>query len=199
MPGIWGTSSVDNSGDSQSNLRYDDMLGDIRTAPTGAAQWLTAQIGSTGFFINWLQSGQNDFAQQSFQMTHRKSLSAVIKSFHIHYLLSSVPVAGNTIKIEYAYTWINPNDQVPLIGNWTSGTKTITFTGAEVALTNYYIAIVENIASPANEAYSSLLLIKLLRRSQGGGADSYGGNFGLLYTDLHIPCNRLGSLNESSD
>lgn len=190
---------LDNEGTSSSTTRYDDMLGDVSTSPTGASQWLTAQIGTTGFFINWLQSGQNDFTQQKLQMSHMKALGTALKSLHVHYLLSTSPSAGQTVNLNWAYTWVKMNTAVPAIGSWASNTHTITFTGSEAANTHYVESIVTNVAAPANETYSSIFFIKITRESQGGGADSYGGNFGLLYLDGHIQKNRLGSVNESSD
>jgi hypothetical protein len=180
---------------------YDDMQGQVMTAPTGASQWATAQIGSTGFFINWLQAGQNDFFQQNIQMTHKKKLGAVLSDFHIHYVLSAAPSNGNTIKLSYAYTWINIGSAIPAIASWitTNSPKTITFTGAETANTHYVADILNNIAAPANETYSSVLLIKITRTSQGGGADTYAGNFGLLYTDGHIQQDRMGSYLYTTD
>jgi len=178
---------------------YDDMLGDIRTAASGAAQWQTAQIGDTGFIINWLQDGQNDYAQMTLQMTHRKKLQTSLADFHIHYVLSAAPEEGQTVKIEYAYTWDNIGAAIPAIASWTADTKTLTFTGAELANTHYILSVLEDVAPPANETVSSIFMIKLLRRSQGAPADTYAGNFGLLNVDCHILCDRVGSLNPTSD
>lgn len=178
---------------------YDDMLGEVSSAPTGAAQWETAQIGTTGFFINWLQAGQNDFFQQKLQMTHRKSLGSALKSIHLHYILTSNPALNQTIKLNYAYTWVKVGSAIPVIGSWTANTHTITFTGSEVANTHYLEVIVPNVTAPTNETYSSILLIKITRESQGGGSDTYAGNLGLLYMDAHILCDRNGSYNEAGD
>lgn len=190
---------LDHDSTNNDNVRYNDMQGQVATAPTGASAWLTAQIGATGFFINWLQAGQDDFFQNIFQMSHTKALGTNIKSFHIHYLLSTAPAAGNTVILDYAYTWVNKDAAVPVIGSWTSGTKTITFAGTETALTHYITGIVSDITPPANETYSSLLLFKVTRNSLGVGADTYAGNFGLLYSDCHFETNRLGSVNEFTD
>lgn len=178
---------------------YDDIMGDVSTSPTGASQWLTAQIGTTRFFINWLQSGQDDFTQIKLQMPHRKKLATALKSLHVHYILSSVPVLNNTVKLDWAWTWVKVGDTIPAIGSWTSNTHTITFTGAETTNTHYIESITTNLAYPTGETYSSILLFKILRNSTGAGADTYGGNFGLLYLDGHYVADRIGSLNETSE
>lgn len=179
--------------------RHDDQQGEVRTVPTGAAQWLTAQIGTTGFIINWLQAGQDDYFQVSLQFTHRKALQTALDSFHIHYLLSSAPGAGQTVLLDYAYTWFLVGQAVPLIGTWTTGTYPLTFTGTEAALTQYIAPVVTNVAAPANETYSSTFLIKITRNSTGPGSDTYGGDFGLLHADAHFVTNRFGSVNEHAD
>lgn len=188
-----------NKGLRVAETNYDDMQGNVATAPTGAAQWATAQIGSTGFFINWLQAGQNDFFQIALQMTHRKKLGVNIQDFHVHYILSSIPVAGQTVKLNYAYTFIKMGAAVPVIGSWTASTKTITFLGTEAASTHYYSDVISNLTTPADETYSGILLIKVTRESQGVSADTYAGNFGLLYADSHILVDRAGSVSSGTD
>lgn len=178
---------------------YTDALGEIATAPTGAAQWATAQIGATGFFINWLQAGQNDYFQLKTQIDHRFGNAQPIADMHVHYVLSSAPAAGQTVNLEVAYCWVPIGQPIPLIAAWSTATPTKTFAGTEAALTHYDHILVLNVAPPANQTYSSILFIKCLRRSQGGGADTYGGNFGLLYVDSHLQADRVGSMNPSSD
>jgi hypothetical protein len=177
----------------EQNKGYTDVFGDINTAPTGAAQWLTAQIGTTGFFINWLQAGQNDFFQMKSQIDHRFSKVTPIADIHLHYTLSSVPAAGNTCILNCAYTWVPIGVTIPLIGAWSTFTHTFNFLGTETALQHNLVTLVSNIAVPANQTYSSLLFFKATRQSNGGGADSYGGNLGLLYLDAHMLADRPGS------
>lgn len=186
-------------GTSAVQTRHDDIQGNVATAPSGASQWLTAQIGATGFFVNWLRNGQNDFFQITLQMPHRKVLGSALDSVHVHYLLSSAPSNGQTVKLDYAWTWLKDGDAVPVIGSWTSGTKTITFAGTETINTLAVTSIVTGLTAPASETYSSILLFKCQRTSSGGGADTYGGNFGLLYCDGHVVVNRMGSVQELTD
>ena len=178
---------------------YTDLLGEIATAPTGSAQWLTAQIGLTGFFINWLQAGQNDFFQFKTQVDHRFGRAPVLADIHLHYTLSSAPAAGQTIKLEIQYAWVPINAAIPLIGVWTPVPYTFNFTGAELALQHNIQAFATDILAPANQTYSSILFFKCLRRSQGGGADTYGGNLGLLYFDVHCAADRMGSFTAIHD
>jgi hypothetical protein len=178
---------------------YTDVLGEIATAPVGASQWLTAQIGATGFFINWLQAGQNDYFQLKIQVDHRFGLAQPLADIHIHYVLSSAPAAAQTVKLEIAYCWVPIGQPIPLIGVWPTATPTKTFAGTEAALTHYVHELVTNVATPANQTYSSILFLKVLRRSQGGGADTYAGNFGLLYVDSHVLADRVGSKQVDQD
>jgi len=178
---------------------FTDILGEISTAPTGAAQWLTAQIGATGFFINWLQSGQNDYFQFKTQIDHRFGRPAALADIHLHYLLSTSPGAGQTINLEIQYTWVPINADVPLIAAWTAVPHVFNFVGGEPALRHSVVVFATNIAAPPNQTYSSLLFFKCLRRSQGVGADSYGGNLGLLYFDAHCLATRNGSFAPATD
>jgi hypothetical protein len=183
----------------EQNRGYTDILGEIATAPTGAAQWLTAQIGVTGFFINWLQAGQNDFFQLKLQIDHRFGKGLNLADLHAHYALSTVPVAGNTIIIDWAYVIVPINQPIPVIGSWASGTATIPLAGTETVNTHYVYNFATNIAPPANQTYSGILFFKATRRSSGGGSDTYGGNFGLLYVDAHGLADRPGSVGATGD
>jgi len=190
---------LDNQGTSTSAIRYDDQQGDVQTALTGAAQWDLLQIRDTGFIIGWFRAGQDDFVQQKIQFSHRKALGTPIASLHLHYILEAVPAAEETVNFDYAYTWVTDGGTIPAIASWTASTKTLTFTGDEAANTSYRVNIVENIAAPANEGYSSIFLIKIIRNSAGVGADTYDERVGVLYLDAHFQTNRLGSVNEATD
>lgn len=183
----------------EANKGYTDVLGEIATAPVGAAQWLTAQIGLTGFFLQWLQAGQNDYFQIKTQVDHRFGVTQPLGDIHIHYVLSSAPAAGQTVNLEIQYCWVPINRPIPLIGAWASAAPALTFAGTEAALTHYVHTLVANVAPPGSQTYSSILFLKCLRRSQGGGADTYGGNFGLLYVDSHVQADRVGSVLLHSD
>jgi hypothetical protein len=184
----------------EQNRGYTDVLGEIATAPSGAAQWATAQIGATGFFINWLQAGQNDYFQLKSQVDHRFGKAQPVADVHVHYTLSAVPAAGQTVNLELAYCWVPINQPIPLIGAWGTATPVLTFLGTEAAQAHYVFALLPGgITVPANQTYSSILFIKCTRRSQGVGADTYAGNFGLLYVDAHIQADRVGSKNYNTD
>jgi hypothetical protein len=183
----------------EQNRGYTDILGEIATAPTGAAQWLTAQIGATGFFINWLQAGQDDFFQHKAQIDHRFGKGWNLADLHIHYVLSSAPAAGQTVLLDWAYVLVPIHQPIPVIGSWATGTLTLTFTGAETANTHYAVTVATNIAPPANQTYSTILFFKATRNSLGVGADTYGGNFGLLFMDAHGFADRPGSTGATFD
>ncbi|MFA5376075.1 MAG: hypothetical protein WC455_10050 [Dehalococcoidia bacterium] len=183
----------------EAGYMHDDQLGDVQTALTGASQYTEAQVGDTGFIIPWLAAGADDYVQQKLQFSHRKALGTAIESIHVHYLLSAQPTAGQTVKLDYKYAWVDFGAAVPALVSWTGDTKTITFTGSEAANTHYVSDIVEDIGPLSGEHNSSILLVKVTRNSAGDGADTYTGNFGLLYMDAHFQTNRLGSANEYTD
>ena len=178
---------------------FNDLLGDIATSPPGAAQWLTAQIGATGFFINWLQAGQDDFFQIKIQVDHRVYPGRALSDFHLHYCLSSVPAAGAIVNLDYSYIWVPIGQPIPIIGSWTSATKVITFAGTEAANTHYLVDLFTNVPAPPNQTYSSIFFFKCTRNSSGIGADTYAGNLGLLYVDAHALMDRSGSVKETRD
>lgn len=181
------------------NRGYTDIMGEIATAPTGAAQWLTQQIGATGFIINWLQAGQSDYFQIKLQIDHRFGKTQPLADVHVHYTLSSAPAAGQTVILDIAYCWVPIGQPIPLIGAWATASPTITFTGTEAALAHNIKELAVNIAVPGSQTYSSIFFLKCTRRSSGGGADTYGGNFGLLYVDAHCQADRVGSAQPTTD
>jgi len=178
---------------------YNDMLGAIDSVPVGAAAWSVRQIGATGFLINWLDAGQNHYFQHLTQIDHTRYPGQALADLHLHYVLSTVPVAGNTILLDYAYTWAPIGQPIPLLAAWSSGTHTIPLAGTEVVNTHYVRELFLNLAAPANDTYSSMFFFKCTRHSQGVGADTYAGNLGLLHLDAHIPVTRLGSAYHDGD
>ena len=177
-------------------VAHDDMLGEVRSAISGATQWTQAQINDTGFILGWLLNNSNDFFQVKIQMSHRRNLGTALDSVHIHYLLENSATAGETIVWSGAYAWIQPGSVIPANSGWTA------FSGAGLTQTlptaaAYYYglhSIQANIAAPANEGYGGMLLIKITR-----GNGTHGGRVGILDCDAHSQMNRLGSYNEATD
>jgi hypothetical protein len=180
-------------------IGYDDLYGDFTNA-TGVTALGTITIRDTGFPILAFQNANDDFCYIKFQMSHEKVLGQNIKSCHAHVYLPSAPVAGNTIYWDYSYCYINNNSVIPALSSWTTGRSTYTFTGSEAQYSTIIIPVVSEIVPPANETYSSSLLIKITRDSTGVGSDTYNDDLGILNPpDIHIPQDKLGSFGEAFD
>jgi hypothetical protein len=177
-------------------VAHDDMLGEVRSAISGATQWDTGQINDTGFILGWLKNNSSDFFQAKIQICHRRYLGQNLDSIHVHYLLESASTLNETILFTGAYVWIKPGSIIPANSGWTA----LSGAGLTLTLTTqsaYYYGIhllQTNIAPPVNEGYGGILLIKVTR-----GNGTHTGRFGILDCDVHTPINRLGSYNEASD
>jgi len=103
--------------------------------------------------------------------------------------------AGQVIAIDYACGWLTGGDTFP---NTLPITGTATITLAAGDQYKYIIRnIVQNLAFPTGENYSSEFFIQCTRRNDG--QDTYAGEFALLDGDVHYLTNHLGSYNEYND
>lgn len=66
--------------------------------------------------------------------------------------------------------------------------------GTEAANAHLVMSLATNIPAPPSNTYSSIVFIKCTRRSAPPGGDTYPGNFGLLYVDMHALSDRPGKL-----
>lgn len=178
---------------------HDDMLGKTRTAISGASQTSLAQIRDTGFILEWFSGSQDDFMQITIQVPHSRKLGSALDSLHIHYVLTTAPLAAEEVWFDYAYAWVQPGAAVPALSGWTANTAKLIFTGTEGA--NYYgiFSIVSNIAAPVGEGYGGMILLKITRNAFGSPSDTYSGDVGILDIDAHTVKDRVGSTNEASD
>jgi hypothetical protein len=166
---------------------------------TGASALGTITIRDTGFPILAFQNANDDVLYMVFQFPHRKKLQSALDSVHIHYYLPVAPGAGNTLIFDYEWTWFNDGDTIPATATWTKSTKTHTFAGTEAQYSTGLLSIITNLAAPLSEKYSSILLVKMIRNSTGGGSDTYDSDLGMFYCDAHFIVDRYGSFYESSD
>ena len=167
--------------------KYDDMLGQIRSAQTGGTAWTIAGINDTSFQIGWLANNSTDMFQLTIQAPHRRLRDSVLADIHVHYILESAATAAETITWDTKYCWIQPGGVVPAIGSWT----TSSITSQVLATTNaFYYGIFNlavNVAAPtAPEGYGSMLLIKV---SRGNG--THTGRIGILDADAHSLMDKL--------
>ena len=176
---------------------YDDMQG-ITSSVTGGSALGTLALRDTGITIPSFQDGANDVLNVIIQFSHRKKLLANCGSFHLHCYLPNAPANGQTVIFLYAYAWQNHDSVIPAIGSWTTGQKTYTFTN-EVQHQLLIIPIIDTIAYPANEDASSILMIKCIRNATGVGSDTYPGDLGLIYSDVHYPIDKWGTNSSVGD
>jgi hypothetical protein len=196
ISGVWDffTKQSANSG----FQRHDDMQG-IMSTVTGGSSLNTLAIRDTGCTMLSFANNQNDIAVQVYQFSHKKKLGSPLDSLHLHYFLPVKPEAGQTVKFLYNYTWYNAHDVIPAIADWETDTVTYTFTGEESQFSTGVISIIENIPAPENESYSSFLRVKVTRIKTGEGADTYTGELGIDYFDVHYLVTQQGSIFEFSD
>jgi hypothetical protein len=178
--------------------RHDDMQG-IMSTVTGGSALGTLAIRDTGCTMLAFQNNGDDVAVQIYQFTHRKKLNTNLDSVHLHYYLPSAPGAGQTIILNYAWTWYNNGGVVPAIANWNTGQKIHTFTGSEAAYSTGIINVITDLKHPINEQYSSMLRVKVTRDSTGVGSDTYNADLGIDYFDVHFITDRQGSIYEYTD
>lgn len=177
---------------------HDDLQGIVGHA-TGVSALGTITIRDTGFPILAFQNANDDIIYYTFQMPHKKRLGEALDSVHLHYYLPTAPTAGDTIMMDYEWTWFNNGDTIPATADWTKSSTTITFTGTEAQYSTGIESIISNLTAPVDEEYSSILLVKLTRNSTGSPSDTYAADLGVLYVDAHFPTDRYGSYNEYAD
>jgi len=179
------------------NFAYDDMQGNLSSVSGGSALGSLA-VRDTGLTIPSFQNNNNDVLFLVNQFSHSKRLNSNAGSFHIHCYLPTAPTAGNTVILDWAYTWQNVFDIIPAFAEWVSGTKTHTFS-TEPQFGQFILSVIPELICPVNETASSMLLIKVTRRASGTGRDTYLSDLGIVYADTHYQKNRLGTLQEFQD
>lgn len=188
--------------------RHDDMLGGAQQGSVIAA--LTADAyRDTVFPMSFFRHDQDDTIGFTFQFSHRKKLGSALDSVHIHYVPMVAPTSSpENVYWAYQYAWAKVGDVIPAVATWTTGNVTMPVVTADAFKHSYY-TLVANIAAPASETYSSILLFvlqwlgtNLLDTYSTAKATPPGtaqANLGLLYVDAHYITERRGSLLEGSD
>jgi hypothetical protein len=133
----------------------------------------------------------------SIQISHKWAGSPI--KFHTHWT-PSVSATTAAPRWGFEYTWAG-------IGNDFGSTNTIysdgnnyVSGGTEANLTagRHYLSLFPEITPTAAQDYLSSILICRLFRNSSSTADTYTNKVGLLYADIHIECNSLGSNTEYS-
>jgi len=173
---------------------HDDIQGILTTALTGVTAYTFRQIRTTGVVLPHVANG--DIFSLTLQFSHRKKLGTPLDGVHIHFM--PVASANGNIKFEYAWGWFNSGDTIPDTLPNTGDTGDIL-----LATTDQYkhkrsnIAI--NMAAPASETYSSVLMIKVTRVAPAGTNWGNTNEIAILYMDAHFIANGNGSINENTD
>lgn len=172
---------------------FDDIQGMLQTALSGVTAYTYRQYRNTGMVYPHI--AQSDIFSMTYQFSHRKKLGENVESVHIHYI--PIASANGDILIEYAWGWYNYEDTIPdTLPN--TGSKIISL----VTTDQYKLKItplIEDITPPAEEDYSSILMVRLTRATPAGTNWGASNEIALVYLDAHMPVDRYGSYYEYSD
>ena len=174
-----------------SDVRIDDILGDINTATGGGATWQTLQIRNTGLVKPHIQNG--DYFSITLQLPHTRKLGSSIVSYHMHYV--PIAAANGTILFDCQWGWFNPGDTIPdTLPNVVNGVE---LTLATTDQYKYKIhSFISEVAAPLGEGYGSIFMAKITRNNTGTWGN---GKINVLYVDAHMYVDRNGSINEFTD
>jgi hypothetical protein len=189
------------------STRHDDMLGAAQ-ASAGISALTSEAYRDTTFIMPFFRHDQNDTLSLTFQFSHRRNLGSPLDSIHIHYIPMVNPAAIENVYFSYSYSWKKANEEFPALVSWVSSNVTMPIQTTD-AFKHLYYNLVTNIAAPAVESYSSVLLFRITRLGTDG-LDTYdtdkatppgtgAANLGLLYFDCHYITDRRGSVNETTD
>lgn len=192
------------------NIYYDDVQGNLVTAVSGAATWSNFYLRGTNQLPAYPHIYGGDIFAMTFQMPHRKTLGLSAKSVHLHWIAggtsassgANAPADGTyNIRLNFTWGWYDRFSVVPTTLPNSTGSPvdiSVTVTGGlgdmwKMQITN----LPTELAAPAGEGYSSILMVRCLRTN--GGADTYPAGLVLVYMDAHVPVDRQGSVYEYSD
>lgn len=189
-------------------IRHDDMQGSVQAA-VGVSALTTEGYRDTGFLMPFFRHDQDDTLYFTFQFSHRKKPGSPIDSVHIHCVPMVAPSSSpQNVYFAYKYSWQKLGDAFPANASWVASNAVMPVVTAD-AFEHVYFPIVSNIAAPANETYSSILLFTLQRlgtnimdtydTNKATPPGTAAANLGLLYVDCHYDTERAGSLLETAD
>jgi len=192
-------------------VRIDDLQGNALAAAGAAGLTVEYYRGTTAadFRMAFMANNATDIMYFTFQMSHRKKIGAPINSVHIHCIPMGDPASPLVVRFLTSYYWLpGVGEELPAMAGWTQDVESLLTVSPGDVFKEKIQGLVENIASPDGESYSSILCVKLARTG-GSGGDTYntnksgGGtnaaNLGVLYVDVHFPADRDGSVTEFND
>jgi len=175
---------------------HDDVLGTIMTGISGANQWEIINIGDTSYPLQFLRNNSNDYFCFHAQSPHWRKQGANLDSIHIHYLLNSEYISGQTLVFNVYWAWVMPDTIFPQLSGWNSSAVTITLNEVQ-NLPQYYtsvVSLISPVAPPTTEGYGTGLVVRITR-----GNGTYSGKLGIWWADLYAVKDRSGSYFEISD
>lgn len=185
---------------------YDDQQGAFYSAAIGRALTVEA-YRNTNSFLPYYRHDRDDYLTVVLQFTHRKRLGSALASVHLHYI-PEVPLllAAQNVYFYYEYSWQTTGGVFPALATWTTGNATLTINPADV-YKHLLFNIVTNVAAPANEGYSSIMVFTLARLGTSGldtfttakSSGTAAANLAIIGLDQHLIVDRSGSLREGSE
>jgi hypothetical protein len=184
-----------------SNFRYNDIQGNLTTAVSGVTTWTNRFLKTLNAFPVFPHIATTDIFHMTFQMSHAKRLGSPVASVHLHLIPTGVnggttaPTYGDTT---LAIRWGWYNNLAEVAGTeLPNAASNVVVTVADGDLWKLRIVpLVENLAPPANEGYSSILMVRAERLSAG---NVFTGELAIAYMDAHIQVDRQGSILEYTD
>ncbi len=165
-----------------------------RTGPNAADY---TQYGTTGIYLPVFTNDAafDEIYQTGFQFSHMWA-AGTDAHFHIHIIPSANGSAGNEdVVLRLDYQWVNVDGTFSTTTN--STTSTTFRVGAADA--NKHLIWEFTTLSGSGKTLSSGLIATITRLSKTDAADNYTGGIYLLFTDIHIETDRLGSIAEVTD
>jgi hypothetical protein len=179
---------------------FDDLQsGGLAGAKTGGAKdpglsvFKTNGAGSIGVFLYWFDPTVEEELFFLVQMRHAWKEGSTIEP-HVHWTPKTNGAAGQKVSWGLEYTWANVGGD---FGNTSIiyGNTTVQADSSLVAGRHYITPLPDIVAT--GKTLSSVLVCRIFRDAPGtGGTDSYTDDAGLLFFDIHIEIDGLGSEEE---
>jgi len=173
---------------------HDDIQDILTTSLVGVTTWTNRQIRTTGVVLPHIATG--DIFSITLQFPHRKKLGSALDGVHLHFM--PVASANGNIKFTYAWGWYKVGDTIPNTLPNTGDTGDILLATTD-QFKHKLQNIVANLAAPAGETYSSILMIKCTRVAPAGTDWGGSNELAILYMDAHFVADGNGSINETND
>lgn len=186
------------------SVGYDDALGNFANA-TGVAALVLEEYRDTNYKMYFFKHNADEYIYLATQFPHRRRTSAALADIHLHYIPMVNPASAKVVYLSLEYAWAGIGEEMPADAGWSKSNPTITINTTD-AYKHLLADLATNIAAPAGDTYSSILLLRLGRLGtslndtydDNKGDHTSQANLGLLYVDLHFLCDRFGSIQRAA-